>query len=98
MSSDPVRGAPETVQSIKAAPLSEEARKKRAKKCKVAALVALMLIVLAVALGVGLSQANKSREPGAPTAEPIAPGTPTAAPTSSSTMEAFDILLGQRLP
>ena len=93
MSSEPVRGAPETVQSIKAAPLSEEAKKERNKKCRRAALVALMVIILAVAVGVGVSQANKSREPGAPTAEPIAPATPTMAPTASSTMEAFDILL-----
>ena len=89
MSSDPVRGAPETVQSIKAAPLSEEAKLERNKKCKTAALFAIMAIILAVAVGVGLSQANKSREPGAPTAEPIAPATPTVAPT----MAAFDILL-----
>lgn len=105
MGTNPVRGAPETPKSIKTVPLSEEAKKEqRAKLCKYGAFAALLLIVLAVGLGLGLSRRDDGRgittmaptaapEPGAPTAEPIVPVGPTAAPTSSPTVSAFDILL-----
>jgi len=107
MTSNPVRGAPETPKSIAAVPLSEEEQKKRqGKMLKIGGILVLLVIALAVGLGVGLG--NRSAPsvsdtaapttapiPDAPTSAPI-PGAPAAAPVSgtlSPTQSAFDILL-----
>ena len=98
MTSNPVRGAPETPKSIAPVPLSEEERKKRqGKMVKIGGIIVLLVIGLAVGLGVGLSNrsAPSVSDTAAPTAAPV-PGAPTAAPVAGTpppTQSAFDILL-----